>query len=158
MTRDLSYLGLADTIRSKSLDPNTQIGAVIVDQNDVVLTTGYNRFPRGIQDTPERWDRPLKYQYVVHAEHNAILTAAWAGIPLEGTKIYIVGMGPPTVPCVSCAKAIIQAGIRTVIGSGYKPATDGWDDILKQAADLLSEAGIEFIEVPYSDVQAERGD
>lgn len=157
MIRDSYFLGMADLIKTKSLDPNTQIGAVLVGGDDMVITTGYNKFPFGVANTDERWKRPVKYQYVVHAEHNAILTAARLGLGnLLGSRLYLVGMGPPTLPCLSCAKAIIQAGIREVIGSGYKPATEGWDNTLKNSLDLLLEAGVRVREVPYNLVQEER--
>ena len=97
----------------RSPDPNTQVGAAVVDRNNCVVSTGYNGFPRGIANTSLPWNRdkedPLenKYAYVVHAEKNAIVNA---GFWLPGHTLYVT-----MHPCNSCAKDIIQAGIKDII-------------------------------------------
>lgn len=102
-------VALLAAMRSK--DPNTQVGACIVGEDDRIISTGYNGFPRGCSDDEFPWDRDgeeTKYPYVVHAELNAILNAG--GKSLAGARVY-VGL----FPCNECAKAIIQAGIKEVI-------------------------------------------
>ena len=111
ITWDSYFMGIALMSAQRSKDPNTQVGACIVDQNNVILTTGYNGFPKGCSDDEFPWDREgenTKYPYVVHAELNAILNAS--GKDLKGARIYV-----DLFPCNECAKAIIQSGIKEVI-------------------------------------------
>ena len=108
------FMGVAILAAKRSKDPNTQVGACIVDGENHILSTGYNGFPYGCSDDEFPWDRAdddatkTKYPYVVHAELNAILNNK--GKPLSGTRIYVA-----LFPCNECAKAIIQSGIKEVI-------------------------------------------
>ena len=106
-------MGVALLAANRSKDPNTQVGACIVDNDNRILSTGYNGFPQGCSDDDFPWNRDekvgeTKYQFVVHAELNAVLNAR--GKTLAGAKLY-VGL----FPCNECAKAIIQSGIKEVI-------------------------------------------
>ena len=106
-------MGVAMLAGMRSKDPNTQVGACIVSRNNRILSMGYNGFPNGVSDDEFPWRRdgdPLenKYFYSTHSELNAILN--YRGGSLEGAKLYVT-----LFPCNECAKAIIQAGIRTVI-------------------------------------------
>jgi len=105
------FIDLARMVATRSKDPSSQVGAVIVrDRN--ILSTGYNGFPRGVNDDrPERYERPTKYLWIVHGEENAILNAGRNGTATEGSTLYVT----PFAPCVPCAKAIIQSGIREVV-------------------------------------------
>lgn len=108
---DEYFMGVALLAAKRSKDPNTQVGACIVDGNNIILSTGYNGFPYGCSDDVFSWEREgedTKYQYVVHAELNAILNAR--GKNLKGAKLYV-----DLFPCNECAKAIIQSGISEVI-------------------------------------------
>ena len=108
---DEYFMGVALLAAKRSKDPNTQVGACIVDADNVIISTGYNGFPIGCSDDDFPWDREgeqTKYPYVVHAELNAILNSA--GKSLRGAKIYV-----DLFPCNECAKAIIQSGIKEVI-------------------------------------------
>ena len=111
---DEYFMGVSILSGMRSKDPNTQVGACIVSQDQRILSMGYNGMPAGCSDDELPWDRegesPLdtKYLYVCHAELNAILNHA--GGSLRGSKIYV-----SLFPCNNCAKAIIQAGIREVI-------------------------------------------
>ena len=83
-----------------------------------IRSTGYNSFPRGIRDdVPERLERPAKYLWIEHAERNAICNAARAGTATEGCTIYVEIM-----PCMDCARAIVQAGICEVVVSAERMA------------------------------------
>ena len=147
MTWDEYFLLIADTVRQKSKDPSSKIGAVIVNKDHSVLSTGFNGFPRGINETiGARWVRPDKYKYVAHAESNAIFNACKTGVALEGSTLYLLGMGPPAAPCTECAKAIIQSGIKRVVGRGYKPVPENWEGDFEFSLALLKEAGVEFVE------------
>ncbi len=108
---DEYFMSVALLAAMRSKDPNTQVGACIVGEDDRIISTGYNGFPRGCSDDEFPWDRDgeeTKYPYVVHAELNAILNAG--GKSLAGARVY-VGL----FPCNESAKAIIQAGIKEVI-------------------------------------------
>jgi len=106
---DRRFLELAKQISSWSKDPKTKVGAVIANDKRFILGTGYNGFPRGVEDRPERYeDHDTKYAFVVHADLNAILNCEHRP---EGATFYIW----PLFPCNHCAKAIIQAGIKRVV-------------------------------------------
>ena len=111
---DEYFMGVAKLAALRSKDPNTQVGACIVDSNNVILSTGYNGFPIGCSDDDFPWIRSAereedtKYPYVVHAELNAILNAG--GKDLRGSRIYVA-----LFPCNECAKSIIQSGISEVV-------------------------------------------
>ena len=106
-------MGVAILSGMRSKDPNSQVGACIVSQDNKILSMGYNGFPIGCSDDAFPWARegePLdtKYLYVTHSELNAILN--YRGGSLEGAKLYV-----SLFPCNECAKAIIQSGIKTVV-------------------------------------------
>ena len=108
---DEYFMGIAILASKRSKDPGTQVGACIVNEDNIILSTGYNGFPIGCSDDEYPWDREgeqTKYPYVVHAELNAILNAN--GKSLRGARIYV-----DLFPCNECAKAIIQSGIKEVI-------------------------------------------
>lgn len=141
-----SAFARANRAREQSPDTSSKIGAAITDLYGHTAITGFNTFPKGVVVTPERLERPLKYKYTEHAERNAIYAAARLGCSLEGCTLFLIGMGPPTVPCVECARAIIQSGIVRVVGFGYKPVPEHWIDDLNMAKDILAEGGVEFVE------------
>lgn len=110
---DEYFMGVAHLSGMRSKDPNTQVGACIVSNENKILSMGYNGFPSGCSDDDFPWEREgdvldTKYAFVTHSELNAILN--YRGGSLEGTKLYV-----SLFPCNECAKAIIQAGIRTVV-------------------------------------------
>src|ERR1700722_18183411 len=87
---DRHFIDMALLCASMSKDPRTRVGAVIVGPDLEVRSTGFNGFPRGVADTPERLqDKSTKLRLIVHAEVNAILNAARAGIPLKGCTLYL---------------------------------------------------------------------
>ena len=105
---DEYFMGVAMLAARRSKDPSTQVGACIVSQDNIIVSTGYNGMPKGCSDDEFPWGREgaeTKYPYVVHAELNAILNAS--GRDLRGSKLYVA-----LFPCNECAKAIIQSGIR----------------------------------------------
>ncbi len=108
---DEYFMGVAVLASKRSKDPNTQVGACIVDSDKIILSTGYNGFPYGCSDDIYPWEREgsdTKYSYVVHAELNAILNAR--GKDLKGATLYV-----DLFPCNECAKAIIQSGISELV-------------------------------------------
>lgn len=110
---DEYFMGIAALSAKRSKDPNTQVGACIVNDSRRIMSVGYNGFPTGCNDDLFPWDRAgeeleTKYPYVCHAELNAILNHR--GTSLEGCRIYVT-----LFPCNECAKAIIQSGIKEVV-------------------------------------------
>ena len=134
---DEYFMGVALLAAKRSKDPNTQVGACIVDQNNVILTTGYNGFPKGCSDDEFPWNREgeiTKYPFVVHAELNAILNAS--GKSLIGARLYVA-----LFPCNECAKAIIQAGISEVVYLSDKYADTAG---IKASKMMLTAAGVKL--------------
>lgn len=141
MRWDLRFMEIALDVSRWSKDPSTKVGAVVV-QGRRIRATGYNGFPRGIADDGRLEDRLTKYAIVVHAEMNAVLDA---GRDCEGATLYLHGMPGP--PCSSCAKHMIQAGIRRVVTrAGETP--ERWREDLERSRALLAEAGVELVELP----------
>ena len=113
LTWDEYFMGIALLSSYRSKDPNTQVGACIVNEHNKIMSVGYNGLPVGCSDDEFPWEREgdaydTKYPYVCHAELNAILNNA--GADLRGCRIYVA-----LFPCNECAKAIIQSGIREVV-------------------------------------------
>ena len=107
------FMGVSLLAAERSKDPSTQVGACIVSDDNRILSTGYNGFPQGCSDDDFPWNRDAsagetKYNFVVHAELNAILNAG--GKSLVGSRIFV-----SLFPCHECAKAIIQADRKSVV-------------------------------------------
>jgi len=131
---------LAHQVKLKSKDQNTQIGAVIVGKDKEIVSTGYNSFPRGINDNVDkRQERPEKYHWFEHAERNAIYNAARIGVSTKGCTMYLsCGM-----VCSDCARGIINAGIVRIFcerGGGAKGPK--WADSAERSWAMLDEAGV----------------
>ena len=138
---DKRYIGLAKEIAKWSKDPSKQIGAVAIGDKGQVLAQGYNGFPRGIADTPERYnDRDTKYKFVVHAEMNVIYNASYNGVSLDGADLYIYGL--PT--CSECAKGIVQVGIKRVIMPNVR-YPEFWMKNWEESKKIYDEAGVEYV-------------
>lgn len=110
VSADEAFMRLVYIAASRSKDPSTKIGAVLVKDGNV-FSTGYNGFGRNISDFSVRWnDRPTKYKFVCHAEFNAIMNAARHGHSTLGATIYT-----QDIPCNECMKGVVQAGISKII-------------------------------------------
>lgn len=110
---DTLFMGMAYLVAMRSPDRSTHVGAVVVTRDNRVASMGYNGFPNGIeipQDGDPRWERPEKYNWMVHAEANSVYNAGRVGVPLRGCRLYCM-----LPPCAGCAQAIVQAGIDMVI-------------------------------------------
>ena len=140
ITWDEYFMGVAKLSGMRSKDPNTQVGACIVNNENRILSVGYNGFPSGCDDDVFPWERSAddsfntKYLYVCHAELNAILNCR--GRNLTNSRIYVA-----LFPCNECAKAIIQSGIKEVIYLSDKyadtPAT-------KASKRMFDAAGVKY--------------
>ena len=140
---DEYFMGIAFLSAKRSKDPNTQVGACIVSQDNKILSMGYNGFPNGCSDEEFPWNRESadpydnKYFYTTHSELNAILN--YRGGSLEGSKLYVT-----LFPCNECAKALIQCGIRKVIYAEDRYAATS---AIRASKRMLRAAGVEFY--PY---------
>ena len=136
---DEYFMGVAILSGMRSKDPGTQVGACIVSSDNKILSMGYNGFPTGCSDDEFPWERegePLesKYYFAAHSELNAILN--YRGGSLEGAKIYV-----SLFPCNECAKAIIQAGIKTIVYDSNKYANT---PAVIASRRMLDAAGVQY--------------
>ena len=142
---DLRYLKLAEHISTWSKD-STGIGSVAIGDQGQVLAQGYNGFPRGVEDSQERYDvKEEKYKFVVHSEMNVIYNASFNGVSLRDSTLYVWGL--PV--CSECAKGIIQTGIKRVVMSkrdriSTLPLSDKWKESFDRTKTLFEEAGVEW--------------
>lgn len=132
-------MGIAVLSALRSKDPSTKVGACIVDNENKVVSIGYNGMPCGVPEEELSWDKgeglDSKYLYVCHAEFNAILNTR-NGASLKGCKIYVT-----LFPCNECAKAIIQTGIKEIVYADNKYK----DTVATQASmKMLNLAGVKL--------------
>ncbi|HRA10076.1 MAG TPA: dCMP deaminase family protein [Chitinophagaceae bacterium] len=150
---DKYFLDVALLTAGLSKDPSTGVGSVIVTPDNQLVSTGFNGFPRGIEDTKERLNnREEKLRLVVHAELNSMLFAARIGIKIDGYTMYICATDSSGkiwggAPCDQCCKHIIQSGIKKIISYPKKSIPTKWAESLRLSEELLKEAGIEYVEV-----------
>ena len=110
------FMGVAKLAAQRSKDDSTQNGAVIVDNNNVIVGVGYNGLPVGEKDTPTKWSRPLKYDLVIHAEDNALLNSF--DRDLTGCSLYLWS-SRNFLPCQCCAEKIVKSGVKVVYCNGF---------------------------------------
>lgn len=136
------FLSIAETVKTKSKDQRTKIGAVIVGNDNEIVSTGYNSFPRGIDDGQDsRQVRPEKYYWIVHAEMNAILNAARIGVSTKNCVMYLTC----GVPCSDCCRGIINSGIRKIYCKKQDTTRnrDHWDAHAARSRIMFEESGVE---------------
>lgn len=142
---DRRFLELAKHISTYSKDPSTQVGAIIVQPEHLIVGLGYNGFPRGVLDSEERLhEREIKYLFMVHAEANAILMA---GDKAKGAILYVYPsfMLPPI--CNECCKLVIQSGIKAVVGYEPDPNEERakrWAGSILISQTMCKEAGVQW--------------
>lgn len=149
ITWDEYFMGVALLSGRRSKDPSTQVGACIVSQDNKILSMGYNGFPKGCSDDEFPWGKETeqedpynsKYFYSTHSELNAILN--YRGGSLEGAKMYVT-----LFPCNECAKAIIQAGIKTLVYDCDKYANT--PSVLASKR-MLDSAGVRYYQYKRTD-------
>ncbi len=140
------YMEVATLVSSKSKDQSMKVGCVLVSPNNTVISTGYNGFPRGVDEDfdPDRKKRPEKYLWTEHAERNAVYNAALNGVKTQYSTAYSTAH-----PCVECARALIQAGVTYL----YIPTKHSdplykngrwvdWEESLLKALEILKAAGV----------------
>ena len=138
---DLEFIKQAKFISERSKDKNTKTGVVIVDNENTEIVSGYNKFPRGADDTDQRrYERPTKYVWFEHAERSAIYKAARLGISVNGCKMYATYF-----PCVDCARAIIESGLTKLYTEKPDFNHEKWGHSWVDALIMLKECGVEVI-------------
>lgn len=139
------YFKIARTIAEASCDRSTKVGCIVVGPDKEIRAQGYNGFPRGVDDEDAKWhERPAKYDYVIHAEANAVANAARTGASLKGCSAYVTAP-----PCCGCAGLLINAGVERVIwpsigndGITSQSLTDRWRLSFQRALELFEAAGV----------------
>ncbi len=138
MKWDLRFLKLAEHISDWSKDPSTKVGCIMVGEDREIRSTGFNGFPRGIEDSEERLnDRNQKYPLICHAEENAIMHAARIGVSLKGCIAYVTWP-----PCNRCARSLIQAGIKEIVIPARVKIPDRWGEEFDLSMTMLNEADV----------------
>lgn len=143
MNWDEYFINIAEQVKLKSKDQRTQIGVVIVGKNNEIVSTGYNSFPRGIDDNvAERQERPEKYFWFEHAERNAIYNAARIGVSTKGTTMYLSHW----FPCADCARGIINAGITAIYCDRPDDSkkSSSYIESFKRSKEMLIEADVKI--------------
>jgi len=136
---DNYFLEMCNIVSKRSKDPSTQHGAVIVDKNHKVVSTGYNGGCRKIDDNLIDWSRPNKYSYIIHAEENALWTANRKN--LEDCTLYVTGR-----PCSRCMLRIVHVGIsRIVFGDRASQCVDNLDWEISKNITRLSGVALESL-------------
>lgn len=140
----LRFLQMCLEIASWSNDKSTKCGCVIVGPDREIRSTGYNGLPRNVEYTEERDQRPTKYMYYAHAEENAITNAARIGVSLKDCRAYI-----SAPPCATCARMLIQAGVRSVLVPAEHAFKDRekdarWNESFQHGQSMMHEAGVDF--------------
>jgi dCMP deaminase len=132
-----------------SKDPDTKVGCIILTEDfSRQLTTGINGFPRHMNDNDStRWKRPTKYFYVCHAESNAIANAARTCTPLDNSVIAVTKF-----PCSTCAKMLIQAGIKKIYTIEPNFDNQTWGDDAKISKEMFTEVGVDVVTFTENDL------
>ena len=142
---DKYYLKCCLEQAKMSKDPSTQVGAVLVGPDREQISTGFNGFPRGIDDDYRLHDSSVKHDIIIHAEMNAILNAARIGTAVKGARMYMIAISSGIIwsgaPCVRCATHIIQAGI-TEVNFIKTSVPDRWKESMDKSMFLMHEAGL----------------
>mgnify|MGYP001387657450 CR=1 FL=1 len=135
---DRRFIDLALHISDWSKDPSTKVGCVVVGADREIRSTGFNGFPRGIEDSIERLeDRDLKYPLICHAEENAIMHAARIGISLKDCTAYVTWP-----PCTRCARSLIQAGVFELLFPRDIEIPERWIEDFDRSLSMMKEAGV----------------
>lgn len=134
----LKFIPTANMIAELSKDPSTKVGAIAMDSDYNVRSVGYNGFPRGVLDDEDLYaDRPTKYQRIAHAEMNVVAQAARTGATLNGCTLLLTAL----FPCSTCAKLLIQSGIKRVIAPKVD-MQENWEAEWAISRRLFEECGV----------------
>lgn len=136
------FMSMVYLVAAKSKDKRSHIGAVVVGEDNEIKSTGYNSFVRRLNDNiPERQEKPEKYYWFEHAERNSIYNATLIGTSLKGCKMYTNG-----IPCMNCARGIVQSGIKEVIVDKFWDDGNQGDDLenSRRTLEMFNETGVKL--------------
>lgn len=133
------WLRTAYAFALHSPDPSTQNGAVAINHHGRGVSVGCNTFPSGLEVTPEKLERPLKYSYIEHAERNALYGALRGGDTVH-TLVCV------WASCADCARAIVQSGVTTLVRHAREDLTGRWIDSIKIGDEIMLAGGVEIVE------------
>ena len=139
---DKRFIALARHISQWSKDPSTKVGCVVVGEDRQIMSTGFNGFPRGIEDDERLSDRSKKYPLICHAEENAIMQAARVGVSLRGCTVFVTWS-----PCSRCTRSMIQAGITKIVFPDDQDIPERWQEDFEIAKAMMAEAGVQVHQV-----------
>lgn len=139
---DLMYRALIEAMASP--DPSTQNGALLVSFTGDILVQACNEFPTGVRYTPDRWKRPLKYEFVAHAEENCVLFCARYGIRAAGGVLIC-----PWAACASCARSIVNSGIEYLVRLPHTEEPNSWMSTIQIGDMILQEGGVTIRELSH---------
>jgi len=142
------FLEVARLVASWSKDPSTKVGSIAIGDAKSIVAEGYNGLPRGVKDLPERFERPQKYDWTLHAEANVVAHAARQ--VLAGSTVYVTHCC-----CAQCAALLINAGVAGVIVDGTTK-TNMPPEKFEIAKLMFREAGVSFIEMTAEQMNAQR--
>jgi len=143
MTKLSKYMKLAELQAELfSKDPSRKVAALVIDDRFTIRSTGFNGLPRGFEETYARWSKPKKYDYVIHAEANAVCSAARNGARLDGCTLVST-----LFPCNECAKLIIQSGITKIVTKKPVEEYSSWLGSFEKSMEMFDECGIEIVYV-----------
>lgn len=138
---DIKFVELSRHIAEWSKDTNSKNSAIIVDEDNIVISMGYNGFPIGCDDKiMSRYERPDKYLFTEHAERNAIYHAAKLGVSIKCCTMYVT-----LFPCADCARGIIQSGIKKLVSPIPDVDHERWGTHFKASLIMLEEAKVEVV-------------
>lgn len=136
------FMDMAHLVATWSKDPSSKVGAVIVDANRRIISTGYNGLAIGVEDSIERLtNRDIKYKIILHAEENAIM---FAKRDLSGCSLYVTTLPP----CAHCASLIIQSGIKTVYAC-KSDIPERWKESYDLTTAMFNESGVKLVFLDY---------
>lgn len=139
------FMDMAHLVATWSKDPSSKVGAVIVDANRRIISTGYNGLAIGVEDSNERLtNRDIKYKIILHAEENAIM---FAKRDLSGCSLYVTTLPP----CAHCASLIIQSGIKTVYAC-KSDIPDRWKDSYDLTTAMFKESDVKLVFLDYDNI------
>jgi len=141
------FMQQAQLMSTRSKDPSTKVGCIVVSPDGYVISEGYNGFPRGVADTEERLNnREEKYPRIVHGEANALINACRNGTKIQNGFVFVT-----QPPCPDCAKLLAQSGISGLFYIDLdesKKNVKGWRDMLKFSFDMFDEVGVPYEAIP----------
>lgn len=139
------FMDMAHLVATWSKDPSSKVGAVIVDANRRIISTGYNGLAIGVEDSIERLtNRDIKYKIILHAEENAIM---FAKRDLSGCSLYVTTLPP----CAHCASLIIQSGIKTVYAC-KSDIPERWKESYDLTTAMFKESDVKLVFLDYNNI------